>query len=63
MFRTEFEKICHLDDLIDEEGGLGLDPFGNAHYDYRAILKHAEERNIEPIDMTVRELSKFVVGA
>ena len=33
--RSEFEKICTLDDIIDQEGGLGLDPFGNAQYDYR----------------------------
>jgi hypothetical protein len=63
MSRDEFEKICELDDLIDQEGGLGLDPFGNARYDYRAILRHAQERNIEPIDMTVRELNQFVIVA
>ena len=28
---TEFKKICELDDAIDQEGGLGLDPFVNAH--------------------------------
>jgi len=32
-------------------------------YDYRAITNHAKERNIEPIDMTIRELNQFVVGA
>ena len=63
MNRSEFEKICSLDDIIDQEGGLGLDPFGNAQYDYRAITNHAKERNIEPIDMTIRELNQFVVGA
>jgi len=61
MYRVEFEKICTLDDVIDEEGGLGLDPFGNARYDYRAIIKHANEHNIDPIDMTVRELGQFVI--
>jgi len=63
MTRAEYEKICSLDDVIDQEGGLGLDPFGNVHYDYRAIIKHAKEHNIDPIDMTVRELGRFVVGA
>ena len=63
MNRIEFEKLCSLDDIIDQEGGLGLDPLGNAHYDYRAITKHAQERNIEIIDMTIRELNQFVVGA
>ncbi|MDR2559200.1 MAG: hypothetical protein LBC86_06625 [Oscillospiraceae bacterium] len=63
MSKDEFKKICELDDIIDQEGGLGLDPFGNARYDYRAIIKHAKERNIDPIDMTVRELGQFVIGA
>ena len=61
MSRIEYEKICSLDDVIDEEGGLGLDPFGNTRYDYRAIIEHAKERDIDPIDMTVRELSQFVI--
>jgi len=61
MSRTEFEKICSLDDVIDQEGGLGLDPFGSTHYDYRAIIEHAKERNIDPIDLTVRELGQFVI--
>lgn len=60
--RAEFEKICKLDEAIEQEGGLGLDPFGEARYDYRAIIKHAESRNIEPIDLTIRELNQFVVG-
>ena len=63
MSKNEFKKICSLDDIIDQEGGLGLDPFGDARYDYRAIIKHAKERNIEPIDMTIRELNQFVIGA
>ncbi|MCL2018930.1 MAG: hypothetical protein FWG70_04145 [Oscillospiraceae bacterium] len=63
MSENEFKKMCELDDIIDQEGGLGLDPFGNARYDYRAIVKHAKERNIEPIDMTIRELNQFIVGA
>jgi len=25
MTKDEFKKICTLDDVIDEEGGLGLD--------------------------------------
>jgi hypothetical protein len=62
MSKSEFEKICELDDVIEQEGGLGLDPFGNARYDYRAIIKHAQSRNIEPIDMTIRELNQYVVG-
>jgi len=61
MSRDEFNKICALDDVIDEEGGLGLDPFGNARYDYRAIIEHAKEHNIDPVDMTVRELGQFVI--
>ena len=63
MSKVEFQKICALDDIIDQEGGLGLDAFGHARYDYRAILNHAKERNIDPVDMTIRELSRFVIGA
>jgi hypothetical protein len=46
MSKTEFEKIRQLDDLIEQEGGLGLDPFGNARYDYRAIIEQAQSHNI-----------------
>ena len=31
------------------------------HYNYREINRYCKEKGIEPVDMTIRELNKFVV--
>ncbi len=32
------------------------------HYDYRAIIAYCKKNNIEPIDMTIREMQQFVIA-
>lgn len=64
MSEKEFREICELDYIAEEAGGFvdsnsSLD--NEIHYDYRSILAYCREKNIEPIDMTIREMQKFVI--
>ncbi len=65
MSEKEFEKICELDDLAEQAGGF-VDSTCNTeseiHYDYRAIIAYCKNHNIEPIDMTIREMQQFVIA-
>lgn len=62
MSKEEFKKICELDEIAEQEGGYvdcGDEP---VHYDYRAILEYCRQKNMEPIDMTIREMQRFVIN-
>jgi len=65
MSEKEFNEICDLDNIADEAGGFvaynSMSEY-EIHYDYRAILAYCKERNIEPIDMTIREMQNFVLA-
>lgn len=66
MSEKEFHEICNLDYIADEAGGFVDSSFpvcdNGPHYDYRSILTYCKERNIEPIDMTIREMQQFVIS-
>lgn len=57
------EKLSKLDDITAEAGGFvsNSDVENEPHYNYRAIIKYCEEKGIEPLDMTLRELNSFAV--
>ena len=59
---TELKKMFILDEIADDAGGY-VSPGGDnkVHYDYRAILKYCKDNNKEPMDLTVRELQKFII--
>ncbi|WP_432651683.1 hypothetical protein [Huintestinicola sp.] len=64
LAKDEFDKICSLDDIAEQAGGFVYysDNCENSvHYDYRAIIAYCKENNIEPIDMTIREMQQFVI--
>lgn len=65
MSENEFKKICELDDIAEQAGGY-VDALSNVeseiHYDYRAIIAYCKSNNIEPIDMTIREMQQFVIA-
>lgn len=65
MSEKEFNEICNLDNLADEAGGfvdVNSVSENEIHYDYRAILSYCKDKNIEPIDMTIREMKNFVLA-
>lgn len=62
MSEQEIKAMRELDDLAEKAGGF-VYPFGDntVHYDYRRISLYCKERGIEPLDLTIRELSDFVL--
>ena len=65
MSEQEYNKICELDDIAEQAGGyVDFSPTSEAgiHYDYRAIIAYCKKHNIEPIDMTIREMQQFVIA-
>jgi len=63
MSDLELNRMRELDDVADRAGGF-LAPLASAdtHYDYRALLKYCREKKIEPLDMTIRELHRFILA-
>lgn len=65
MSEKEFREICELDNIAEEAGGFvdsNVSSASEVHYDYRSIISYCKERNIEPIDMTIREMQKFIIA-
>lgn len=61
MTEQERRDMIELDRLAEEAGGY-VDPRpSDIHYDLRAIAKFCKEKGIEPIDMTIRELNRFII--
>lgn len=65
MSEKEFAQICKLDDIAEQSGGF-VDNTNTSdsgiHYDYRAIIAYCKTHNMEPIDMTIREMQQFVIA-
>ena len=62
MSEKEMKDMIVLDEIAEKAGGY-VDPTSKSkvHYNYRKILEYCKEKNIEPIDLTVRELQRFIV--
>ena len=62
MSEQEIRDMKELDKLAEEAGGFVADiGNNNTHYDYRKIIDYCKEKGIEPIDMTIRELNRFII--
>lgn len=62
--KREIKKMSALDDAAEKAGGYVSPSLkDNVHYDYRKILAYCSERGIEPQDMTIRELDRFIIPA
>ncbi len=63
MSDMELQRMQELDNAADLAGGF-LAPLtkNDTHYDYRALLKYCREKKIEPLDITVRELHRFILA-
>ncbi|MBQ5987868.1 MAG: hypothetical protein IJL67_00050 [Oscillospiraceae bacterium] len=65
MSEKEFREICELDEIAEEAGGYVVyhpTDENEVHYNYRAIIEYCREKGIEPIDLTIREMQKFIVA-
>ena len=62
MSNEDIRKMEELDEAAEKAGGF-LSPISSekTRYDYRKISKYCREKGIEPIDMTIRELNRFVI--
>lgn len=62
MSQEDIRRMNELDEAAEKAGGF-TSPVSaeNVHYNYREISKYCKEKGIEPIDMTIRELNRFVV--
>ncbi|MBO5163235.1 MAG: hypothetical protein J6B75_02155 [Ruminococcus sp.] len=62
MSREDIKKMKELDEAAEKAGGF-TSPVSadDIHYNYREISRYCKEKGIEPIDMTIRELNRFVV--
>ena len=62
MSKDEIKKMKELDEAAERAGGFTSPVSADEiHYDYREIIRYCKEKGIEPIDMTIRELNRFVV--
>lgn len=62
MSQEDIKKMNELDEAAEKAGGFTSTVLSeNIHYDYRGINQYCKEKGIEPIDMTIRELNRFVV--
>ena len=62
MSEKELQAMRELDDAAEKAGGfVSTIPATEVHYDYRKMMAHCKAKNIEPQDMTIRELNQFVI--
>lgn len=62
MSEQDIKNMALLDDAADKAGGYVSPIFkGNEIYDYRKILEYCKQKKIDPLDLTVRELGKFII--
>ncbi len=62
MSEQEIRDMRKLDELADIAGSY-VAQISNpqVHYDYRGIGKYRKEKGIKPIDLTIRELSRYII--
>lgn len=62
MSEQELNRMRELDEAAEKAGGF-LAPLSDAKtsYDYRGIVRYCKEKGIDPVDITIRELSRFII--
>lgn len=61
MSEQEIMNMRELDELAEKAGGFVSPQNSSVQYNYREINEYCKKQGIEPIDLTIRELSKFIV--
>ena len=63
MTPDDRKKMRDLDEAAERAGGYVAFPAKpGTQYDYRKILKYCKDKNIEPLDLTIREMQRFIVN-
>lgn len=61
MSDEKMKKMSAIDTAAEKAGGYVSHVFSpNTHYNYRKISEHCKANNIDPRDLTIRELEKFI---
>ena len=62
MSEQEIRDMRELDEIAEKSGGFVFSlADSKVQYDYRKINQHCKEKGIEPIDLTIRELSQYII--
>ncbi len=62
MSHEDIKKMRALDEAAEAAGGFtAVSSTHDIHYDYREISRYCKEKGIEPVDMTIRELNRFII--
>lgn len=62
MSHEDIKKMEDLDKAAEDAGGFTSTFSANdVHYNYREINDYCKKKGIEPVDMTIRELNRFIV--
>ena len=62
MSEQDMKRMIEFDTAADKAGGYVSPLFkDNANYDYRKLLAYCKEKKIDPLDLTIRELDKFII--
>lgn len=62
MSEEERKKMKALDDAAEKAGGYVSNILNkDTKYNLRELIKYCKNKGIEPIDLTLRELSNFII--
>lgn len=62
MSHEDIKKMRDLDEAAEKAGGFtAVFSADDVHYNYREISRYCKEKGIEPVDMTIRELNRFII--
>jgi len=62
MTEQDLKDMRELDRLAEEAGGFVSPMFKHtASYNYKKITEYCREKKVDPQDLTLRELKKFVI--
>lgn len=62
MTEEERANMIALDEAAEKAGGYVLNMVNkDTRYDLRELIKYCKNKGIEPIDLTLRELSNFII--
>lgn len=63
MSNEERMRMNALDDAAEKAGGYVAEfMHKDTQYDLREMIKYCRDKGIEPIDLTLRELNKFIIS-
>lgn len=62
MSEEERREMAALDEAAEKAGGYVLNMVNkDTRYNLRELISYCREKGIEPIDLTLRELSNFII--